>query len=59
MADGMATGCMVMGKDKTIEFIEKHPEFEAYMVYSDENGNFKTWTSEKLKSDLSETEDNQ
>jgi thiamine biosynthesis lipoprotein len=59
MADGVATGCLVMGKDKAIEFIEKHPEFEAYMVYSDDSGNFKTWTSEKLKSYLSESEDNQ
>jgi Membrane-associated lipoprotein involved in thiamine biosynthesis len=59
MADGVATGCLVMGKDKAIEFLGVHPEFEAYMVYSDENGNFKTWTSEKLKSYLSETENNQ
>jgi len=53
MADGVATGCLVMGKDKAIEFLELHPEFEAFMVYSDESGNFKTWTSEKLKSYLS------
>jgi thiamine biosynthesis lipoprotein len=59
MADGVATGCLVMGKDKAIEFIEKHPEFEAYMVYSDDSGNFKTWTSERLKSELSETDNNQ
>jgi thiamine biosynthesis lipoprotein len=57
-ADGIATACMVFGKDKTIEFLSTHPKFEAYLVYSDDNGNFKTWTSEKLKSDLSESEDN-
>jgi FAD:protein FMN transferase len=56
MADGVATGCLVMGKDKAIEFIERHPEYEAYMVYSDDNGNFRTWTSVKLKNDLSEPE---
>lgn len=56
MADGVATGCLVMGKDRAIEFIERHPEFEAYMVYSDDNGNFRTWTSAKLKNDLSEPE---
>jgi len=39
---------MVMGKDKTIEFLAKHPEFEAYMVYSDQSGNFKTWMSDGL-----------
>lgn len=58
MADGIATACMVFGKDKTIEFLGTHPEFEAYLVYSDESGNYKTWASEKLKSDLSESEDN-
>src|ERR1035437_8721260 len=56
MADGIATGCLVMGKEKAIEFISMHPELEAYMIYSDENGNFKTWTSEKLKSNLTESE---
>jgi len=56
MADGIATACMVFGKDKTIEFLNIHPEFEAYLVYSDDSGNFKTWTSEKLKSELSEPE---
>ncbi len=59
MADGVATGCLVMGKEKTIEFLENHPEFEAYLVFSDDSGNFKTWASEKLKSGLSETENNQ
>jgi len=54
MADGIATACMVLGKDKTIEFLNIHPEFMAYLVYSDDTGNFKTWTSEKLKSELSE-----
>jgi thiamine biosynthesis lipoprotein len=52
MADGIATACMVMGREKTIEFLDIHPEFEAYLVYSDDNGNFKTWTSEKLKKEL-------
>jgi cytochrome c2 len=46
-----------MGKDKAIEFLGIHPEFEAFMVYSDENGNFKTWTSERLKSFLSSPQD--
>ena len=59
MADGIATACMVIGKDRTIEFLRIHPEFEAYLIYSDNSGNFKTWTSEKLKKDLSETESNQ
>jgi thiamine biosynthesis lipoprotein len=55
-ADGIATACMVMGKDKTIEFMGRHPEFEAYLIYSDSTGNFKTWISEKLKGKIEEEE---
>jgi thiamine biosynthesis lipoprotein len=54
IADGVATGCLVMGKEKAIEFLGIHPEFEAYLVYSDQNGNFKTWISENLKRNISE-----
>ncbi|MFZ0283055.1 MAG: FAD:protein FMN transferase [Bacteroidales bacterium] len=54
-ADGIATACMVMGKDKSIEFIGFHPEFEAFLVFSDESGNFITWTSENLKNYISES----
>lgn len=53
-ADGIATACMVMGKEKAIEFIGSHPEFDAFFVYSDKNGNFETWTSENLKRFISE-----
>lgn len=53
-ADGVATACMVMGLKNTISFLEMHPEFDAFLVYSDENGNFMTWTSEELKKYISE-----
>lgn len=53
-ADGIATACMVMGKDKTMEFLGLHPEFEGYLIYSDDSGNFKTWASESLKKFISE-----
>ena len=58
MADGLATAFMVMGKDKTIEFLRIHPEFEAFLVYSDKSGNFNSWASEKIKGDLSDYESN-
>ena len=54
-ADGIATACMVMGKDKTIEFLSIHPEYEAFLIYSDESGDFKTWTSENLKEYIDES----
>lgn len=53
-ADGVATACMVMGKAKSIEFLDRHPEFDAYLIYSDESGNFRTWMTEKLKGLVSE-----
>jgi thiamine biosynthesis lipoprotein len=55
-ADGIATACMVIGKDKTIKFIGLHPEYDAFLVYSDESGNYQTWTSENLKRFISEAE---
>jgi thiamine biosynthesis lipoprotein len=55
-ADGVATACMVMGKEKTIEFLGQHPEFAAYLIYSDESGNFKTWMSADLKKYISESQ---
>ena len=54
-ADGFATACMVMGKDKTIEFLNKNRELKAYLVYSDEEGNFKTWITKNLRKNISET----
>jgi FAD:protein FMN transferase len=54
MADGLATAAMVIGKEKTIKFLENHPEIQAYLIYSDESGNFKTWMSEDLKKNITE-----
>jgi thiamine biosynthesis lipoprotein len=59
VADALATAFMVMGLDKTIEFLDMHPEIGVFLVYSDEKGNFKTWTSEKLKANISESENNE
>jgi thiamine biosynthesis lipoprotein len=55
MADGIATACMVMGKEAAIDFINKNPQFSGYLVFSDDNGNFITWISDGLKDYISET----
>jgi thiamine biosynthesis lipoprotein len=55
MADGIATACMVMGKEGAIDFITKNTQFEAYFVFSDDAGNMKTWTSPGLASSIDET----
>ncbi|MCU0459288.1 MAG: FAD:protein FMN transferase [Bacteroidales bacterium] len=49
VADAWATACMVGGKDAAIAFIEKYDFLEGYLVYSDENGEMKTWVSDGLK----------
>ena len=55
MADGLATAAMVMGKEKFIKFLVIHPEVQAYLIFSDETGNFKTWTSKELICKISES----
>lgn len=52
-ADGIATACMVFGLQEAIEFIDAHPEFDAFLIYSDDSGNFRTWISENLKKYIS------
>ena len=54
MADGVATACMVMGKEAAVEFINRHPEFSAYFVFSDTSGKFSTWFSDNLKEYITE-----
>ncbi|MDP4267628.1 MAG: FAD:protein FMN transferase [Bacteroidota bacterium] len=48
-ADSHGTFFMILGKDKTIEYLKKHKNIQAYMIYSDDKGNLKTWESEELK----------
>ena len=55
-ADGIATACMVMGLERSIEFINDNPQLSGYLVFSDDNGNFKTWISPELEEYISESE---
>lgn len=47
-ADAWATVCMVVGKDSAAAFIEQYDFLEGYLIYSDEEGNMKTWMSPGL-----------
>lgn len=53
-ADANATGILVMGLEKAKLFLKEHTEIQAYLIYSDENGNFKTFETEGLKSIITE-----
>ncbi len=44
-ADAYATAFMVMGLEKTQEFISRNPGIDAYLIYSDTSGALKTWAS--------------
>lgn len=48
-ADAIATACMVMGLEKSIEFLENQSEVEAYLIYGDENGRFQVFTTQGMK----------
>ena len=48
-ADAYATSFMVMGLDGARKVLEKHPELDAYLIYSDEKGNNRIWYSPELK----------
>ena len=40
-ADGYDTGLMVLGLEGARALLKRHPELDAYMIYSDENGQYK------------------
>lgn len=48
-ADAYATAFMVMGLDKSLDFIEKHPELDAVYFIYDENGEYKTLATDRFK----------
>lgn len=49
-SDAIATAFMVMGKDKTIEFLESNPELEAFLIYSNLDGEILTWATPGFES---------
>ncbi len=48
-ADAYATAFMVMGLEKSLEFAESRPGIEAFFIYSDGSGGFKTLSTSGLK----------
>ena len=53
MADAFATSFMVMGLEKAQQVLAKHPELQAYFIYSDgKDEEFKVWCTEGIKEKL-------
>jgi len=55
-SDATATGILVMGLEKAKEFLSKHPELDAYLIYSDDKGNYQVYETPGLKAFVSEAE---
>lgn len=53
-ADGFATAFMVLGVEPSIKILDVHPELEAYFIFSDEDGQIKTYMTEGFKAVLRE-----
>ena len=53
-ADACATALMVMGLVKAESLLNLHPELEAYLVFSDNNGEFQTFTTKGLEDIIKE-----
>lgn len=51
-ADAYATSFMVLGLEESIAIVEKDSLLEAYFIYTDSLGNYKTYVSEKLKESI-------
>jgi thiamine biosynthesis lipoprotein len=49
-SDANATGILVMGLEKAKAFLQKHPELQVFLIYSDENGAYQFYETPKVKS---------
>lgn len=56
-SDANATGVLVLGLEKAKIFLQKHPELQAYLIYSDEKGNYQVYETSGIKAIISEAEE--
>ena len=49
LADAYGTMLMVLGMEKSIEFLEQNPDVLGYLIYSDPSGMMHTWMSPGLE----------
>ena len=54
LADAYATACMVMGVDTCFQFVLNHPSLDCYLIYTDENGNLQSKSTDGFKKILVE-----
>ena len=56
-SDANATGVLVLGLEKAKLFLEAHPELQAYLIYSDDNGAYQIYETLGIKDIISEVEE--
>ncbi|MBR1498753.1 MAG: FAD:protein FMN transferase [Bacteroidaceae bacterium] len=49
-ADGFATAFMVLGMEEARRVLQSQPRLEAYFIYTDDEGHYRTWCTEGFKS---------
>ena len=49
-ADAYATTFMVMGVEQTKDFLSKHPNLEAFLIFTDTDKSWENWSTEGFKS---------
>ena len=49
-ADAYATTFMVMGVEQTKDFLSKHPNLEAFLIFTDADKSWENWSTEGFKS---------
>ena len=49
-ADAFATTFMVMGVEKTKDFLSKHPNLEAFLIFINDDGSWENWSTDGFKS---------
>jgi len=47
-ADAWATVFMASGLEKSKQLLQRHPELDAFLIYSDEKGNFKVFSTDGM-----------
>lgn len=56
-SDANATGVLVLGLEKAKEFLNNHKELQAYLIYSDEQGNYQVYETPGLNSFVTAAEE--
>ncbi|NDP28568.1 MAG: FAD:protein FMN transferase, partial [Flavobacterium sp.] len=56
-SDANATAVLVLGLEKAKVFLRKHLELQAYLIYSDEKGQYQVYETPGLKTIVSEAEE--